>query len=183
MQPFFFASSNNFPPCGVEHCITKSGCVEDYRSGTFSVLFCQKTLQGDLKNDCSLKLLPAPSQIKNNWPWNKMFFFSFQFPAHKTILCCFFTDIYKWDKIPAFLTDLSPDVLRGLLHYIYTCCLPRDLSEDTAKKLMRISQLNSNDVGSLGELCVEFLEATAVKNSEYFYKALEEFWGLKDFWH
>ena len=112
-----------------------------------------------------------------------MFFFSFQFPAHKTILCCFFTDIYKWDKIPAFLTDLSPDILRGLLHYVYTCCLPRDLSEDTAKKLMRISQLNSNDVGSLGELCVEFLEATAVKNSEYFYKALEEFWGLKEFWH
>lgn len=72
---FFFASSNNFPPCGVEHCITKSGCVEDYRSGTFSVLFCQKTLQGGLKNDCSLKLLPTPSQIKNNWPWNKVFFF------------------------------------------------------------------------------------------------------------
>ncbi|XP_073245445.1 uncharacterized protein [Porites lutea] len=87
-----------------------------------------------------------------------------KFPAHKTILCCFFTDIYKWDKIPAFLTDLSPDVLHALLHYVYTCCLPRDLSEDTAKKLMRISQLNSNDVGSLGELCVEFLEATAVKN-------------------
>ena len=79
MQPFFFASSNNFPPCGVEHCITKSGCVEDYRSGTFSVLFCQKTLQGGLKNDCSLKLLPTPSQIKNNWPWSLIFFpFSFQ---------------------------------------------------------------------------------------------------------
>lgn len=69
---FFFASSHNFPPCGVE---TKYGCVEDYRSGTFSVLFCQKTLQGDLKNDCSLKLLPAPSQIKNNWPWNRVFYF------------------------------------------------------------------------------------------------------------
>ena len=63
--------------------------------------------------------------------------------------------------------------MRGLLHYVYTSCLPRDLSEDTAKKLMRISQLNSSDVGSLGELCVEFLEATAVKNSEYFYKVLE----------
>ena len=75
LRGYFFTSSHRFPPWMVEHCIRKYGCVEDYRSDTFSVLFCQKTFQGDLKNDCSLKLLPAPSQIKNNWPWKKMFFF------------------------------------------------------------------------------------------------------------
>ena len=66
-----FASSHNFLPCGKGHCITKYGCVEDYRSGTFYYYSAKK----NSKVICSSKLLPAPSQIKNNWPWNKMFFF------------------------------------------------------------------------------------------------------------
>lgn len=87
-----------------------------------------------------------------------------KFLAHKTILSCFFSDIFTWDKIPPFLTDLSSDVLYGLLHYCYTCSLPADISEDTANELLRISQLYSNRIGNLGELCTELLDATAVKN-------------------
>jgi len=87
-----------------------------------------------------------------------------KFLVHKTILCCFFADVFTCDKIPPFLTHLSSDVLRGLLHYLYTCSLPSDISEDTAKELIRISQQNGSNVGNLGELCDEFLEATAVKN-------------------
>jgi len=45
--------------------------------------------------------------------------------------------------------------------------LPSNISEDTAKELLRISQQHSNSLGNLGELCTEFLDATAVKNSEY----------------
>jgi len=44
--------------------------------------------------------------------------------------------------------------------------LPSDISEDTAKELIRISQQNGSNIGNLGELCDEFLEATAVKNSK-----------------
>ena len=91
----------------------------------------------------------------------------FQFLAHKTVLCSFFSNIFAWDKMPSFLMDLSSDVLHGLLHYFYTCSLPHDITEDTAKELLRISQLDVNSFGNLGELCTEFLEATAVKNSEF----------------
>ena len=91
----------------------------------------------------------------------------FQFPAHKTILSCLFSDILAWDKIPPFLSNLPSDVLHSLLHYCYNCSLPSNISEDTAKELLRISQQHSNSFGNLGELCMEFLDATAVKNSEY----------------
>lgn len=87
-----------------------------------------------------------------------------KFPAHKTILSCFFSDVLAWDKIPPFLSNLSSDVLQSLLHYCYNCSLPSNISEDTAKELLRISQQHSNSLGNLGELCTEFLDATAVKN-------------------
>ena len=90
-----------------------------------------------------------------------------QFLAHKMVLSCFFADIFTWDKTPSFLIDLPSDVLHGLLHYFYTCSLASDISEETAKELLRISQLNGNNIGNLGQLCTEFLEATAVKNSMY----------------
>ena len=97
-----------------------------------------------------------------------IFFFSlFQLLAHKTVLCCFFPDIFTSDKIPSFLTDISPAVLHGLLHYFYTCSLPLDITEKTAKELLRISQLDLKSFGNVGELCTEFLEATAVKNSKF----------------
>ncbi len=92
--------------------------------------------------------------------------FVFQFLAHKTILSCFFADIYKWDKIPPFLEGLPSDVLYALLHYLYTCSLPSNITDDTARQLLRIVQLNEKDIGNLGDLCTEFLEATAVKNSK-----------------
>ncbi|KAL9955418.1 hypothetical protein ACROYT_G036744 [Oculina patagonica] len=87
-----------------------------------------------------------------------------KFLAHKTILSCFFADIYKWDKIPPFLEGLPSDVLYALLHYLYTCSLPSNITDETARQLLRIVQLNGKDIGNLGDLCTEFLEATAVKN-------------------
>ena len=108
------------------------------------------------------------AHFAKKWMQLFIYFFSlFQLLAHKTVLCCFFPDIFTWDKIPSFLTDLSPDVLHGLLHYFYTCSLPLDITEDTAKELLRISQLDLKSFGNLGELCTEFLEATAVKNSKF----------------
>ena len=92
--------------------------------------------------------------------------FVFQFQAHKTIISCFFPDIYTWDKIPSFLDSLPSDVLHALLHYLYTCSLPSNISDETARQLLRIVQLSGRDIGNLEELCTEFLEATAVKNSK-----------------
>ncbi|KAK2569363.1 hypothetical protein P5673_006285 [Acropora cervicornis] len=66
----------------------------------------------------------------------------------------FFTDI----------TFVSSSGKKSLLHYCYNCSLPSNISEDTAKELLRISQQHSNSLGNLGELCTEFLDATAVKN-------------------
>lgn len=45
--------------------------------------------------------------------------------------------------------------------------MPSNISEDTAKELLKISQQYGNSFGNLVELCTEFLDATAVKNSEY----------------
>ena len=125
LRGYFFTSSHRFPPWMVEHCIRKYGCVEDYRSDTFSVLFCQKALQGDLKNGCSLKLLPAPSQIKNNWPSNKVVFFPFSFQRTKLSSAAFsltFTNGTRFlpsSQIPhqmfcvPFCTMSIPAVCRG----------------------------------------------------------------------
>ncbi|RMX49172.1 hypothetical protein pdam_00021260 [Pocillopora damicornis] len=87
-----------------------------------------------------------------------------KFQAHKTVLSCFFTDVCTWDKIPPLLENQPSDVLRALLHYLYTSCLPADISDETAKELQKISQLNGKDIGHLSKLCTEYLEATAVKN-------------------
>ena len=57
-------------------------------------------------------------------------------------------------------------MLRALLHYLYTSCLPADFSDETAKELQKLSQLNGKDIGHLSKLCTEYLEATAVKNSK-----------------
>lgn len=87
-----------------------------------------------------------------------------KFQAHKTVLSCFFTDVCTWDKIPPLLENQPSDVLRALLHYLYTSCLPADISDETAKELQKLSQLNGKDIGHLSKLCTEYLEATAVKN-------------------
>ena len=98
--------------------------------------------------------------------FNLYFCIVFQFQAHKTVLSCFFTDVCTWDKIPPLLENQPSDVLRALLHYLYTSCLPADISDETAKELQKISQLNGKDIGHLSKLCTEYLEATAVKNSK-----------------
>lgn len=98
--------------------------------------------------------------------FNLYFCIVFQFQAHKTVLSCFFTDVCTWDKIPPLLENQSSDVLRALLHYLYTSCLPADISDETAKELQKLSQLNGKDIGHLSKLCTEYLEATAVKNSK-----------------
>ncbi|KAJ7373532.1 hypothetical protein OS493_011132 [Desmophyllum pertusum] len=128
-------------------------------------LCCQKVNQVDSENlsSCPYSLLSA---LQEGFFTDITFIASNgeKFLAHKTILSCFFADIYTWDKIPPFLENLPPDVLRALLHYLYTCSLPSNTSEDTAKQLLKISQSHGKDIGNLGELCTEFLEATAVKN-------------------
>ena len=49
---------------------------------------------------------------------------------------------------------------------VYTCSLSSNILDDTARQLLRVVQLNGKDIGNLGLLCTEFLEATAVKNSK-----------------
>ncbi|KAL9955417.1 hypothetical protein ACROYT_G036741 [Oculina patagonica] len=128
-------------------------------------LCCQKVNEVDSENllHHPYSLLPA---LKEGFFSDITFISSNgeKFLAHKTILSCFFADIYKWDKIPPFLEGLPSDVLYALLHYLYTCSLPSNISDDTARQLLRIVQLNGKDIGNLGDLCTEFLEATAVKN-------------------
>ena len=116
-----FASSHNFLPCGKGRCITKYGCVEDYRSGTFYYYSAKK----NSKVICSSKLLPAPSQIKNNWPEIKCFFFPFSFQPTKLSFAAFsltFTNgtrflpssqISRQMFCVAFCTISIPAVCRG----------------------------------------------------------------------
>ena len=86
-----------------------------------------------------------------------------QFCAHKTVLSCTFSN-QDWDVIPPSLTGQSPEVLQGLLHYLYSGSLPMDLSEDTCKQLLNVAS-QTQALERLGQLCAEFLEATALKNS------------------
>lgn len=128
-------------------------------------LCCQKVNQVDSENLSShpYTLLPA---LKEGFFSDITFFANNgeKLQAHKTILSRFFADVHTWDTIPSFLENLPSDVLHALLHYLYTCSLPSNILDETARQLLRVVQLNGKDIGNLGELCTEFLEATALKN-------------------
>ncbi|XP_041365007.1 uncharacterized protein LOC121380244 [Gigantopelta aegis] len=84
-----------------------------------------------------------------------------EFKVHSVILQLSCPEM-DWSSNPPPLTGLKADVLEATLHYLYAECLPRGLSEDTAKACIK-------SVGKLpgfvrfSDLCDTFLKNAALK--------------------
>lgn len=63
------------------------------------------------------------------------------------------------------MKNLPPDVLRLLLHYLYTGCLPEGPSESTVKGTLKAIE-NVPCFKDFVKLCADYLEATAVITSK-----------------
>lgn len=67
-----------------------------------------------------------------------------------------------WNSVPPPLSGLREDILETVLYYLYTECLPKGLSEDTARDCIKV-------VGKLPglenfiQICQNFLKNTALK--------------------
>ncbi|KAJ8319380.1 hypothetical protein KUTeg_004471, partial [Tegillarca granosa] len=67
-----------------------------------------------------------------------------------------------WTCSPPPLSGLQEDVLKTVLYYLYTSCLPRGLSEETAKKCInKLGKLPG--LANFSQLCETFLKNTALK--------------------
>nr|XP_006812477.1 PREDICTED: uncharacterized protein LOC100370394 [Saccoglossus kowalevskii] len=84
-----------------------------------------------------------------------------EYKVHKTILqvSCPSMD---WQRAPPPLTGLQTDVLHAVLYYLYAECLPKGLSEDTAKLCYRTAS-KLPGLEKLAELCETFLKNIALK--------------------
>ncbi|XP_074647658.1 uncharacterized protein LOC141903440 isoform X2 [Tubulanus polymorphus] len=84
-----------------------------------------------------------------------------QFNVHKTILMLSLPKV-DWCKTPTPLTGLPENVLHTVIHYLYAECLPKSLTEETAKCCVKsLSKLSG--FTKLTDLCEIFLKNTAVK--------------------
>lgn len=70
-----------------------------------------------------------------------------------------------WKKAPTPLTGLPEDVLQTILHYIYSECLPRGLTEETVQNCVK-SVKNIPELADFQKLCDTFLQNTALKQRE-----------------
>ena len=86
---------------------------------------------------------------------------TFQFKVHSVILQLSCPEM-DWSSTPPPLSGLKADVLEATLHYLYAECLPRGLSEETARACIK-------SVGKLpgfarfANLCDTFLKNAALK--------------------
>uniref|UniRef100_T1JPJ0 BTB domain-containing protein n=1 Tax=Strigamia maritima TaxID=126957 RepID=T1JPJ0_STRMM len=83
------------------------------------------------------------------------------FKVHKTILMLNGVGM-DLNQRPLPLSGLPDDVLCTILHYIYSECLPDDLTEETARNTQR-ALIKVPGFSRLSELCEIFLKNTALK--------------------
>lgn len=96
----------------------------------------------------------------------------FQFRVHSLILGIAAPEM-DWTCSPPPLSGLQEDVLKTVLYYLYTSCLPRGLSEETAKKC--ISKLGKlPGLANFSQLCETFLKNTALKQRKHHIKLLQQ---------
>ncbi|XP_069124343.1 uncharacterized protein [Argopecten irradians] len=84
-----------------------------------------------------------------------------QFQVHSLILGLSCPEMDWWHSPPP-LTGLREDVLGTVLHFLYTECLPKGLSEDTVKDCIKtVGKLPGMD--NFVKLCNTFLKNTALR--------------------
>ncbi|XP_046382195.1 uncharacterized protein LOC124153093 [Haliotis rufescens] len=124
------------------------------------MLQCQKVSSNDPKDDVPFSFLSAMeegyfSELNIRADSGR------EFKVHQVLLQLSAPEM-DWLRSPPPLTGLREDVLQATLHYLYSECLPRGLSEDTAKACIK-------SVGKLpgfsrfSDLCDTFLKNTALK--------------------
>lgn len=107
----------------------------------------------------------------------------FQFKVHTTILGLT-TPAIDWSKSPTPLTGLPEDVLHSTLYYMYAECLPRGLSEETAKKCVKMMS-KIPELNGFVKLCDTFLQNTALQQRKsrltlnLFDKMSRKYWEKK----
>ncbi|XP_033741353.1 uncharacterized protein LOC117328099 [Pecten maximus] len=124
------------------------------------MLQCQKVSTDDTKGDCHYTFGRALEEG----------YFSdlvitaesgHQFQVHSLILGLSCPEMDWWHTPPP-LTGLREDVLGTVLHYLYTECLPKGLSEETVKVCIKtVSRLQGMD--NFVKLCNTFLKNTALR--------------------
>ncbi|XP_031551379.1 uncharacterized protein LOC116288701 [Actinia tenebrosa] len=82
-----------------------------------------------------------------------------KFAVHKTILSCLCPN-EDWDTIPPFIQDLPPNVLRVILHYLYTGTLVEEQEEVTIRETLKAVE-SVTCLGPLVKMCEDYLKATA----------------------
>ena len=90
---------------------------------------------------------------------------AFQFNVHHTILKLAVPEV-DWTSSPPPLSGLREDVLHTILHHIYSECLPKGLSEETAKACLKAVK-KMQGFEKFTELCETFLKNTALKQRKF----------------
>ena len=93
--------------------------------------------------------------------YDRLSFFCLQFKVHKTLLSLAVPQM-DWSQSPAQLVGLPEDVLRAILHYLYSESLPRGLSEETAKACVKAVR-KLPGFSKFVQLCEQFLKNTALR--------------------
>ena len=91
----------------------------------------------------------------------------FQYKVHQGILSLAVSEV-DWSQEPPPLSGLPEDVLYTILYYVYAECLPKGLSEETARSTVEaVSKLPG--FTKLTQLCETFLKNTALRQREYYW--------------
>ena len=87
--------------------------------------------------------------------------FVLQFKVHSIILGITAPGL-AWHGSPPPLSCLREDILETVLHYLYTECLPKGLSEETARDCIKVvGKLPGLD--NFTQICQNFIKNTALK--------------------
>ncbi|XP_076252355.1 uncharacterized protein LOC143191312 isoform X3 [Rhynchophorus ferrugineus] len=85
-----------------------------------------------------------------------------QFKVHKTVLSLQGAGI-NWDSDPPPFSHLSEDTLGTILYFLYAECLPEDLSESTAKEIIKAVS-DYKCLEKLVQSCQKYLDRTALRD-------------------
>ncbi|ELU06536.1 hypothetical protein CAPTEDRAFT_219008 [Capitella teleta] len=124
------------------------------------ILQCQRVLNSRPPNEVPFSFLPALEEG----------YFSdgiiraengAEFKVHKTILTLAMPEM-DWNSDPMPLSGFREDVVHMILHYIYSECLIKGLSEETAHAALQAAE-GVKGLEKFSELCLTFLKNTALK--------------------